>query len=84
MCIRDREYCLQWLKLAPEDQTRLLPVTLAGKGSKHRVELGLATSRLGQGAIAGGRVPDVQHKFRLIPVSYTHLDVYKRQLLCSC
>lgn len=61
-----REYCLQWLKLAPEDQTRLLPVTLAGKGSKHRVELGLATSRLGQGAIAGGRVPDVQHKFRLI------------------
>jgi len=61
-----KEYCLQWLKLAVEDQTRLLSVTLAGSGSKHRIELGLSSSRLGQGAIAGQRVPDVQHKFRLM------------------
>ena len=60
------EYCLQWLKLAIEDRSRLLSATLAGKGSPHRVELGLTSSRLGQGAIAGVRVPDVQHKFRLI------------------
>lgn len=61
-----QEYCMQWLKLALEDQTRLLSVTLAGQGSAHRVEIGLASSRLGQGAIAGVRVPDVQHKFRLL------------------
>jgi type VI secretion system protein ImpH len=61
-----KEYCLQWLNLAVEDQTRLLSVTLAGKGSPHRVELGMASSRLGQGAIVGVRVPDVQHKFRLL------------------
>jgi len=61
-----QEYCMQWLKLTLEDQTRLLSVTLAGKGCTHRVELGLASSRLGQGAIAGVRVPDVQHKFRLL------------------
>lgn len=60
-----KEYCLQWLKLAASDQTRLSSVTLAGKGAKHRVELGAASSRLGQGAVAGVQVPDVQHKFRL-------------------
>ena len=61
-----KEYCLQWLKLAHEDRTRLMSVTLAGKGSQHRVELGMASLRLGQGAIAGVRVPDVQSKFRLL------------------
>lgn len=61
-----KEYCLQWLVLAQEDQTCLSSVTLAGKGSRHRVELGAASSRLGQGAVAGVRVPDVQHKFRLL------------------
>lgn len=61
-----KEYCMQWLKLSPVDQTRLMSVTLAGKGSTHRVELGRASSRLGQGAVAGVRVPDVQHKFRLL------------------
>jgi len=60
------EYCMQWLKLTIEDQTRLRSVTLAGKGGAHRVELGLASSCLGHGAIAGVRVPDVQHKFRLM------------------
>lgn len=57
---------MQWLTLAVEDQTRLRSVTLAAKGSAHRVELGFASARLGQGAIAGVRVPDVQHKFRLL------------------
>jgi type VI secretion system protein ImpH len=61
-----KEYCMQWLTLAVEDQTRLRSVTLAAKGSAHRVELGFASARLGQGAIAGVRVPDVQHKFRLL------------------
>ena len=61
-----KEYCMQWLQLAVEDQTRLHSVTLAAKGSTHRVELGLTSARLGQGAIAGQRVPDVQHKFRLL------------------
>ena len=61
-----KEYCMQWLKLTVEDQTRLRSVTLAGQGAAHRVELGLPSSRLGQGAIAGVRMPDVQHKFRLL------------------
>ena len=61
-----KEYCMHWLKLAVEDQTRLVSATLAGKGSVHRIELGLTSSRLGLGAVAGVRVPDVQHKFRLI------------------
>lgn len=60
-----KEYCLQWLTLADRDRTRLSSVALAGGKSSHRVELGDASSRLGQGAIAGARVPDVQHKFRL-------------------
>ena len=60
-----QEYCLQWLTLAEGDRTRLTSVALAGKNSPHRIELGAASSRLGQGAIAGARVPDVQHKFRL-------------------
>ena len=61
-----KEYCMHWLKLAVADQTRLMSATLAGKGSVHRIELGLTSSRLGLGAVAGVRVPDVQHKFRLI------------------
>jgi type VI secretion system protein ImpH len=61
-----KEYCMQWLNLGLEDRTRLSSITLAGTKSKHRVELGAASSRLGQGAIAGARVPDVQHKFRLL------------------
>jgi len=60
-----QEYCMQWLQMAIEDQTRLTSVATAGDGGKHRIELGSASSRLGQGAIAGSRVPDVQHKFRL-------------------
>lgn len=61
-----KEYCMQWLKLADGDRTRLSSVTLAGQTSRRRIELGAASSRLGQGAIAGARVPDVQHKFRLV------------------
>jgi type VI secretion system protein ImpH len=61
-----KEYCLQWLTLTDEDRTRLISVALAGEKSRHRIELGSASSRLGQGAIAGVKVPDVQHKFRLI------------------
>jgi type VI secretion system protein ImpH len=60
-----KEYCLQWLTLADGDRTRLLSVALAGAKAKHRMELGSASSRLGMGAIAGAKVPDVQHKFRL-------------------
>ena len=60
-----REYCIQWLRLAESDRTRLLSVASAGDGGQHRIELGTAASRLGQGAIAGAKVPDAQHKFRL-------------------
>lgn len=60
-----KEYCLQWLTLAPADRTQLTSVALAGAKSRHRIEVGAASSRLGQGAIAGVKVPDVQHKFRL-------------------
>lgn len=60
-----QEYCIQWLRLAEEDQTRLSSVASAGDGGQHRIELGTASSRLGQGAIAGAKVPDAQHKFRL-------------------
>jgi type VI secretion system protein ImpH len=60
-----QEFCLQWLTLAEGERTRLTSVALAGAGSKQRIELGAASSRLGQGAIAGAKVPDVQHKFRL-------------------
>lgn len=60
-----QEYCLQWLTLSGNEVTRLTSVALAGAKSRHRIEVGAASSRLGQGAIAGARVPDVQHKFRL-------------------
>lgn len=60
-----QEYCLQWLALAPGERTRLTSVALAGAKSKHRIEVGAASSRLGQGAIAGASVPDAQHKIRL-------------------
>ncbi len=60
-----REYCLQWLKMAAGDLTRLSSVATAGDGGQHRIELGASSSRLGQGAIIGSMVPDVQHKFRL-------------------
>jgi type VI secretion system protein ImpH len=60
-----QEYCLQWLTLAPGERTRLTSVALAGAKSGHRIEVGAASSRLGQGAIAGAKVPDAQHKFRL-------------------
>ena len=60
-----REYCTQWLRLAEGDRTRLVSVASAGDGGQHRIELGTASSRLGQGAIAGAKVPDVQSKFRL-------------------
>lgn len=74
-----KEYCLQWLTLADEDRTRLSSVALAGKGSRHRIELGAASSRLGQGAIAGVRVPDVQHKFRLV-IGAMSLKEFERYL----
>jgi type VI secretion system protein ImpH len=60
-----QEYCLQWLKMAVTDQTRLTSIAIAGESGQHRVELGSDSSRLGAGAIIGTRVPDVQHKFRL-------------------
>lgn len=60
-----QEYCMQWLTLSAGERTRLTSVALAGAGSKHRIEVGAASSRLGRGAIAGAKVPDVQHKFRL-------------------
>ncbi len=59
------EFCMQWLKMADSDLTRLSSVAVAGDGALHRIELGAVSSRLGQGAIIGSMVPDVQHKFRL-------------------
>jgi type VI secretion system protein ImpH len=63
--VRLKEYCLQWLRLAEDDRTRLSSVASAGEGGKQRIELGNTSSRLGLGAVAGSKVPDVQHKFRL-------------------
>ncbi len=60
-----QEYCIQWLHLSEADRTRLTSVASAGSEGRHRIELGTASSRLGQGAIAGEKVPDAQHKFRL-------------------
>jgi type VI secretion system protein ImpH len=60
-----KEFCLQWLKMSDGELTRLSSVASAGDGGQHRIELGAASSRLGQGAIIGLLVPDVQHKFRL-------------------
>lgn len=59
------EFCMQWLRLAPSERTCLVSVASAGDGGQHRIELGSASSRLGMGAVAGNRVPDVQNKFRL-------------------
>jgi type VI secretion system protein ImpH len=59
------EYQMQWLTLADSDLTRLSNVAIAGAQGANKLSLGAASSRLGQGAIAGRRVPDVQHKFRL-------------------
>jgi type VI secretion system protein ImpH len=73
------EYCLQWLKMAVADQTRLTSVAIAGEGGQHRIELGSDSSRLGQGAIIGTKVPDVQHKFRLRLGAMT-LAEYERYL----
>lgn len=60
-----QEYCRQWLTLSAGERTRLTSVALAGAKSGQRIEVGAASSRLGQGAIAGAKVPDAQHKFRL-------------------
>lgn len=74
-----KEYCLHWLRLADEDRTRLSSATLAGKGSQQRVELGAPSSRLGQGAVAGVCVPDVQHKFR-VSIGAMSLKEFERYL----
>ncbi len=59
------EHCMHWLCLSEGDQTRLSSVASAGQDPKQRIEAGAMSSCLGRGAIAGQRVPDVQHKFRL-------------------
>lgn len=59
------EHCMHWLMLSEGDRTRLSSVISAGQDRKQRVETGATSSCLGRGAIAGQRVPDVQHKFRL-------------------
>ncbi len=64
VAVKVEEYCLQWLVLADADRTRLASVAVAGDASQ-RLQIGQESSRLGQGAIVGQRVPDVQHKFRL-------------------
>ena len=64
VAVKVEEYCLQWLVLADADRTCLASVGVAVDASQ-RLQIGQESSRLGQGAIAGQRVPDVQHKFRL-------------------
>lgn len=61
-----QEYCHQWLRLAPQDCTRLGGVAIAGTASTGELEIGANASRLGLGAICGQSVPDVQYKFRLV------------------
>lgn len=55
-----QEYQPQWLALGPGDRTRLTGALQAGG-----LGLGPSASCLGQGAVLGERVPDVQHRFRL-------------------
>jgi type VI secretion system protein ImpH len=74
-----QEYCMQWLTLSGDERTRLISVALAGAKSRHQIEVGAASSRLGQGAIVGAKVPDVQHKFRLRLGSMT-LHEFERYL----
>jgi len=52
MQVRLCEHVLHWIAVAPSDQTRLGQACLA--------------TLLGQGALAGDKVPDRQHKFRLV------------------
>lgn len=73
------EYCLQWLTLAAGELTRLTTVALAGTDPKNRIELGAASSRQGQGAVAGCKVPDRQHKIRL-RLGAMSLPEYERYL----
>lgn len=59
------EHRLQWLSMAETDQTRLLPLKIAGQGEARTVSAGATSQRLGMGAVLGRRVPDVQYRFRL-------------------
>ncbi len=55
----------QWLTLDPADMTALGGVRIAGRGRTERVESGKRSAQLGLGAVAGRKVPDIQHRFRL-------------------
>ena len=57
------EHCRHWLELSPPDRTHLGGITATSERAQAAGPPG--RSRLGQGAIAGARVPDVQHRFRL-------------------
>ena len=57
------EHWRHWLELAESDRTHLGGITATGERAQAAAAKG--HSRLGQGAIAGARVPDVQHRFRL-------------------
>ena len=57
------EHCRQWLELAEPDRTHLGGAM--ARGAPSNLTGGQGSSRLGLGAIAGARVPDVQHRFRL-------------------
>lgn len=59
------EHCMQWLSMSEADQTRLLPLRIAGHGEARTVSAGATSQRLGMGAVLGRRVPDVQYRFRL-------------------
>lgn len=55
----------QWLRLDRSELTALAAVDIAGGTRGVRVETGNHSSRLGMGAVAGEKVLDVQHRFRL-------------------
>ncbi|MCS6996977.1 MAG: type VI secretion system baseplate subunit TssG [Casimicrobiaceae bacterium] len=54
-----------WLRLDEAERTRLGGIQVSGPASAQRVETGAQSSRLGRGAVAGERVLDVQHRFRI-------------------
>ena len=66
MCIRDRGYATVFIYMATKTQ----------KGTTERASMAKNTANYGNDSIR-----QLKDEERVRPVSYTHLDVYKRQVL---